>query len=144
MLENRSKSRRSRSLRAGARFWVRPECRKIACGMMVAPTMPTAIVNAPASGSRGTTLPSPAAAQSTGAMTHLDEIAKGDRRYERADDEFDRAKAAAFEHQKAVGEDGGYAHADEERDMQEQRETDGAAEEFGEVGRHRRHFAHDP
>ena len=68
MLENRSRSRRSRSLRAGARFWVSPECRKIACGMMVAPTMPTAIVSAPASGKRGTALPNPAAAQSIGAM----------------------------------------------------------------------------
>ena len=36
------------------------------------------------------------------------------------------------------------AHADDERDVQEQREADGAAEEFGEVGRHRRHFADDP
>ena len=68
MFENRSNWRRSSSLRAGARFCVRPECRKIACGMIVAPTMPTAIVTALASGNRGTTLRNPAAAQSTGAM----------------------------------------------------------------------------
>ena len=68
MLEKRSNCRRSPSLRAGARFWVRPECRKTACGMMVAPTMPTAIVKAPASGNRGTTMPIAAAPQSTGAM----------------------------------------------------------------------------
>ena len=37
--------------------------------MMVAPTIPTAIVTAPASGKLGATLPSPAAVQSTGAMT---------------------------------------------------------------------------
>ncbi len=68
MFENFSNWRLSRSLRAGARFWVRPECRKIACGMIVAPTMPTAMVTAPASGNSGTTLPTPAALQSTGAM----------------------------------------------------------------------------
>ena len=71
-------SRLSRSLRAGARFWVRPECRKIACGMIVAPTMPTAMVNAPASGSSGTTLPTPAAAPIDRRDEYLGEIAKSD------------------------------------------------------------------
>ena len=105
MFENRTRSRRSRSLRPGARFWVSPECRKIACGMIVAPTMPTASVSAPASGKLGTTLPSPAARPIDRGDDHLDEIAKRDRGDERADDEFGRAKPAAFEHQDAVGED---------------------------------------
>ena len=75
---------------------------------------------------------------------HFDEIAKGDCGDQGADDELDRAKPASVEHQDAVGQDGGDAHAGDERDVQEQRETDRAAEEFGEVGRHRRHFADDP
>ena len=69
---------------------------------------------------------------------HLDEIAKSDRGDERADDEFGRPEPAAFEHQDAVGEDRRDAHAGDERDMQQERKTDRAAEEFGEVGRHRR------
>ena len=57
---------------------------------------------------------------------------------------LDRAKPAAFEHQDAVGQDRRDAHAGHERDVQQERESDRAAEEFGEVGRHRRHFADDP
>ena len=51
---------------------------------------------------------------------HLDEIAKSDGGDERADDQLDRAEPASIEHQEAVGEDGRDAHADDERDMQEQ------------------------
>jgi hypothetical protein len=43
-----------------------------------------------------------------------------------------------------MSEDRGDAHAGDERDVQEQREADGAAEEFREVGRHRRYLADDP
>ena len=75
---------------------------------------------------------------------HLGEIAKRDGGDQGADDEFDRAKPASFEHQDAVGQHGGDAHAGEQRDMQQQRKANGAAEEFGKVGRHRRHFADDP
>ena len=75
---------------------------------------------------------------------HLDEIAKGDRGDERADDQFGRAEAAALEHQDAVGEDARDAHAGEQRDMQQERKADRAAEEFGEVRRHRRDLADDP
>ena len=75
---------------------------------------------------------------------HLDEIAKGDRRNERADNELGRAKPAAFKHQEPVDEDGGDPHPGDERNVQEQREANRGAEEFGEVGRHRRHFTDDP
>src|ERR1700729_1685403 len=75
---------------------------------------------------------------------HLDEIAKRDRSDERADDEFGRTEPPAFEHEDAVGEDAGYAHAGEQRDMQQERKTNRAAEEFGEVGRHRRDLPDDP
>ncbi|MNP52331.1 hypothetical protein D3C76_1467180 [compost metagenome] len=40
----------------------------MACGITVAPIIPTAMVNACASGNCGVTIPMPAAAQSTGAM----------------------------------------------------------------------------
>ena len=42
--EKRSKLRRSRLLRAGVLFWVNPECRYSVCGIIVAPTIPTARV----------------------------------------------------------------------------------------------------
>ena len=45
-----------------------PECRKMACGITVAPIMPTAMVSACASGNCGVTMPIPAACQSTGTM----------------------------------------------------------------------------
>ena len=55
-----------------------------------------------------------------------------------------RAEPAAFEHQDAIGEDARDAHAGEQRDMQQERKTDRAAEKFGEVRRHRRDLADDP
>ena len=144
MFENRTRSRRSRSLRAGARFWVSPECRKIACGMIVAPTMPTAMRQRAGVRQARNHAAQPRRGPVDRRDDHLDEIAKRDRGDERADDELDRPEPAAIEHQDAVGEDGRDAHAGEERDMQQERETDRAAEEFGEVGRHRRDFADDP
>ena len=128
----------------GARFWVRPECRKMACGMIVAPTMPTAIVRAPASGNCGTIAPKPAARPIDRRDEHFDEIAKRDGGDQSADNHFGRTKPSPFEHQNAVGQHRRDAHAGEQRNVQDQRKTDGAAEEFGEVGRHRRHFADDP
>jgi len=66
---------------------------------MVAPTMPTAIVKAPPSGNWGINAP------------HPGEIAERDGDDQGADDEFNRAKATALEHQYAVGQHGGDAHA---------------------------------
>ena len=68
ILEKRSSLRRSPLSLAGLRCWVSPECRKMACGITVAPIMPTAMVSACASGSCGVTMPIPAACQSTGTM----------------------------------------------------------------------------
>ncbi|MOA23278.1 hypothetical protein D3C78_1438860 [compost metagenome] len=68
ILEKRSSLRRSPLSLAGARCWVSPECRKMACGITVAPMIPTAMVSACASGNCGVTMPMPAAAQSTGTI----------------------------------------------------------------------------
>ena len=75
---------------------------------------------------------------------HFGEIAKRDRGDQGADNDFDRSKPSRLEHQNAVCQHGRDAHAGDEGDVQQQGQTDGAAEEFGEVGRHRRHFADDP
>ena len=75
---------------------------------------------------------------------HFGEVADRDGGDQRADDDLDRAKPPSLEHQNAVRQHGGDAHSDDQRDMEQQRETDRAAEELGEVGRHRRHFADDP
>ncbi len=144
MFENRTRSRRSRSSRPGARFWVSPECRKIACGMIVAPTMPTASVSAPASGSSRNSEAAPCGAPVDRRDEHFGEIAKHDRHDERADDDLDRAKPAAFGHQDAVGDDRRDGHAGHKRDVQQERQPDSGAEEFGEIGRHRRDLADDP
>ena len=118
MFENRSNWRLSLSSRAGARFWVRPECRKIACGMIVAPTIPTAIVKAPASGNCGTTLPNRRRGPIDRRDEHLDEIAKRDGGDQGPDNHFDRAKPSPLEHQNAVRQHGCDAHAGDKRDVQ--------------------------
>ena len=56
-LEKRTQHPPLPSSRGARARCVSPECRKIACGMTVAPTMPTASVSAAASGSLGVTMP---------------------------------------------------------------------------------------
>ena len=75
---------------------------------------------------------------------HFDEIANRDGGDQGADDQFGRTEPSSFEHQNAVGQNRRDAHAGEQRYVQDQGEADGAAEEFGQIGRHRRHFADDP
>ncbi len=75
---------------------------------------------------------------------HLDQITNTDHADDGADDEFERAEAVAFAHQQGVGNDGGDRHADNQRQVEQQGEADGATEEFGEVGRHRGNLADDP
>ena len=55
-----------------------------------------------------------------------------------------RPEAEAFEHQEAVGHDRGHRHSGEQRHVQQQSKTDGAAEKFGEIGRHGGDLADDP
>ena len=42
---------------------------------------------------------------------HFQEIANADHADDRADDQFERPEAVAFEHQQAVGHERGHAHA---------------------------------
>ena len=74
---------------------------------------------------------------------HLGEIAKADRRHQAADDQFDRAEAA-FEQQDAIGHDPRHDHAGEQRNVEQKRQADRAADEFGEVGRHGGDLDGDP
>ena len=75
---------------------------------------------------------------------HLDQVAERNDAHHRADDELDRPEAVTLQHQQRVGEDCGYDHAGEQRDVKQQRKTDGAAQEFGQVGRHRGDLADPP
>ena len=70
MLEICTSLRRSPALRVGVRACVRLECRKTACGMTVAPMMPTASMSARESGMFGVTVALAAAFQSIGASTN--------------------------------------------------------------------------
>ena len=75
---------------------------------------------------------------------HFEEIAKADHADDRADDQFERPEAVAFEHQQAVGHDRGHAHAGYQRHVEQQRQADGAAEKLGEIGRHGGNLADHP
>ena len=55
-----------------------------------------------------------------------------------------RPEAVLLDQQNRIGHDRGDAHANNERQMQQEGQTDRAAEKFGEIGRHRCNLAHDP
>ena len=74
----------------------------------------------------------------------LDHVAEGDKAYHAADDQLDRPEALSFEHQHAIGDDRGDGHPGEQRHLKQQREADGAAEELGQIGRHRGNLADHP
>ena len=75
---------------------------------------------------------------------YFDQIAERDDRHEAADDQLDRAEAAALHHQDAVGDDGRDDHAGQQRHVEQQRQPDGAAEKLRQIGRHGGDFAHAP
>ena len=68
--------------------------------------MPTARVSAAAFGSDGSTAVQPRLAPGDRGDEHFDQVAKPDHADEGADDEFDRAEAAALEQQNAIGDHG--------------------------------------
>ena len=127
MFENRTRSRRSRSLRPGARFWVKPgmqENRVGHDGRADDPDRESHRAGVRQSWNHG---PQPRCGPIDRGDDHFDEIAKGDRGDERTDDQFGRAESAALEHQDAIGEDARDAHARHQRDMQQERKADRAA-----------------
>ena len=75
---------------------------------------------------------------------HLREVADADDQHQGADRQFDRPEAAAVELQDGVGQGRDDDHSRHQRHMKQQRKADGAADEFGQIGRHRRPFAHRP
>ena len=75
---------------------------------------------------------------------HLDQIAKADDADQAADDQLHRPEAAAFHHQDGVGDDGGDAHAVNQRHLEQQRQADRAAEKFGKIGGHGGDLADPP
>ena len=58
--------------------------------------------------------------------------------------ELDRSEPETLNHQYAVGHYRRDNHPNEQRHLEQQRQTDGTAEEFGEVGRHGGNLADDP
>ena len=72
------------------------------------------------------------------------DVAEGDDAHEAAYDQLERAEAAAVEKQDAGYDDCGHEHARQQRQAEQEREADGAAEKLGQVGRHGRDLAHDP
>jgi hypothetical protein len=103
--------------------------------MTVAPTMPTAIVTACVGQARRE-----GAAQHARPRNRHDEefeqIAEPDQADERADHEFERPETRALEEQQPIGDERRDGHARDQRQMEQQREADRAAEEFGEIGGH--------
>ena len=75
---------------------------------------------------------------------HLDQVAKPDDADQTADDQFHRPEAAALDHQDGIGDDGGDPHTGDQRHLEQQRQADGAAEKFGEIGGHGGDFADQP
>ena len=84
------------------------------------------------------------AAPVDGRQKQFDQITKTYNGNHGADDHFHEAEAAALEQENAVGHDRGDRHALEQRNAGEQRQADGAAEKFGEIGRHGGEFANGP
>ena len=74
----------------------------------------------------------------------LDQVAQADQPDHPADDQLQRPEPAAIGQQQRIGDERRDRHADEQRHVQQQREPDGAAEELGEVRRHRRDLARHP
>ena len=75
---------------------------------------------------------------------HLDQVAKRDHADQPPMISSIGRKPQPLEHQDAVGDDRGDDHAGEQRHVEQQRQADGAAEELGEIGRHRGDLADDP
>ncbi len=75
---------------------------------------------------------------------YLDQIAQRNDADQGADDQLERAEPEPFEHQDPVSQDPGDDHPGEQRHPRQQRQSDGAAEEFGEIGRHGGDLADDP
>ena len=69
---------------------------------------------------------------------HFEEVGKPDRSDEGAYRQFDRPEAEPLQCHDRADDHAGDRHPGQERDLQQQRQPDGAAEEFGEIGRHRR------
>ena len=74
---------------------------------------------------------------------HLDQITKRDDAHHDADDQMHWSEANAWNINRPIGDDAGYDHAGEQRQVKQQRQPDGAAEKLGKVGRHRRDLADD-
>src|SRR5213076_1050051 len=67
-----------------------------------------------------------------------------DHPHQAADQQLDRPEPNALQAQDRIGRDAGDHHASEQRNAQQQREADGAAEKLGDIGCHRTDLAADP
>ena len=75
---------------------------------------------------------------------HLDEVAERNDGDQVSDDQLDRPEAEPLEHQDGVYDDAGNDHSIQKRDAKQQRQADGAAEEFRQIGCHGGDLADHP
>ena len=72
------------------------------------------------------------------------QVAKCNHHHQAADNQLDGTESAAFKHQDAVGDDRRDHHSRHQWHLEQQCQTDRAAEKFGKICGHGSDFAHDP
>ncbi len=131
-------------LRVTIRFWVSAECRKIACGITVAPRMPAA----------RTTLSGPANLRHDRVVKYqvpgrpvddrLHQVAHGHDADHDGDHSLQRPEAVVLQAEDQDGRDGGQEAGEPQRHPEEQIEAQGGAEELRQVRGHGDDFHEHP